>query len=70
MIVDVAKARYDLVNPDKTSHLKENWNDILKTILNHFSLNSIVKILELNAVNKITFVVERMNAELLKKHFD
>ena len=70
MIVDVPNARYDLFNPDKTSHLRDNWNNNLKVVLNRSSFDRIVKILELNTGNKINFVVERLNVKFLKKHFD
>ena len=52
VIVDVSKVRYDIVNSDKTSSSRENWNDILKTVLNHYSFDSIVKVLELNTGKK------------------
>ena len=62
VIVDVSKVRYDTVNPDKTSTSRENWNDILKAVLNRYSFDSIVKVLEVNTGNKITLVVETMNS--------
>ena len=70
VIVDDPKAIYNLVNPNKANHSKENWNDIFKAVLNRPSFDSIVKMLELNTGNKIIFVVERMNAKLLKRDFD
>ena len=70
MIVDVSKVRYDLVNPDKSSHSREHLNDTLKAVLNRSSFDSFVKVLKLNTDNKITFVVKRMNAKFKKKNFD
>ena len=70
MIVDVSKVRYDLVNPDKSSHSREYLNDTLKAVPNRSSFDSFVKGLRLNTNNKITFVVKRMNAKFKKKNFD
>ena len=70
VIFDVANATYELVNPDKTSHSKENYNVNLKAVLNRSSFNNIVKMLEMNTDNKITLIVQRIDTKFLKNHFD
>ena len=67
---DLAITKYNLARPDKYSHPKETWNDQLNKVLNRSSFDSIIKMFALNTGNRITFVVDRINAKLLKKHFE
>ena len=70
VIVDVPNAKYDLVDPNKTSHSKQNWNKYLKVVLNRSSFESFIKMLELNIGNKITFVVKRIYYNRLMNFYD
>ena len=63
------KLKKNHANPAKTSHFKLDWNK-LSTILNRFSFESTMKILELNTDNKVMFVDERMKANLLLPLFE
>ena len=62
--------KYNLVHPNKSSHSKECLNIKLKVVLNLSSFDSIIKMLELDTSNKITSVVERVNAKMLRKCVD
>ena len=46
VIVDVPTTHLQLVNPDKSSHSKVNWNDKVNAVLAWSSFDSIIKILE------------------------
>ena len=70
VLVDVPTTHHQLVHPDKTSHLKENWNDKMKADLVRSSFDSIVKMLELSTDNNVTFVIERLNPDNLKLEFE
>ena len=70
MLVYLPNARYALVRPDKSSYSKVSLNDNLKKLLNRSFFDSIIKKLELNTGNIITYFVEKINAKLLKKYFE
>ena len=69
VLVDLPEVKKYPVNPDKRSHSKRDWNK-LHAVLNRSTFDSTVKMLELNADNKITFVVEVMKANVLMPLFD
>ena len=69
VLVDLPEVKKYPVNPDRTSHSKQGWNK-LSAVLNRSTFESTVKILELNADNKITFAVEVMKVNLLMPLFD
>ena len=70
VLVYLPNARYALVRPDKSSYSKVSLNDNLKKLLNRSFFDSIIKKLELNTGNIITYFVEKINAKLLKKYFE
>ena len=49
---------------------KLNWKDKMKEVLNRSSFDSIIKMLELNTGYRISFVVERIDVQLLKRYFE
>ena len=61
VIDNAPNAKYNIVNPNKTSHSKQDWNNYLNAVLHYSSLDSFIKLLELNTGNKITFVVKRID---------
>ena len=65
VLVEVSTTNNQLVHSDKTSHLKENWNDKVKAVLVRSSFDSIIKTLELSTDNNVTFVIERLNSDNL-----
>ena len=67
--LDLPKVSYDLVRLDKSSHSRTNWNENLKKLLNRSSFDSMIKMLELNTSDRINFIIERMDVELLKHYF-
>ena len=69
VLVDLPKVKKLHFNPAKTSHYKLDWNK-LSVVLNRFSSENTIKMLELNTDNKIMFVVERMKANLLLSMFE
>ena len=69
VLVDLPEVKKNPVNPDKTSHSKRDWNK-LQAVLNRSTFDSTVKMLELNTDNKITFVVEKLKADVIKPLFE
>ena len=69
MLVDLPEVKKNPVNPDRTSHSKRDWNK-LQAVLNRSTFDSTVKMLELNTDNKITFVVEKLKADVIKPLFE
>ena len=70
VIVDFFRNRLQLVHTEKLSHSKENWNDKVKVDLVRSTFDSIVKIIKLSTNNKVAFVVERLNSDILKHELD
>ena len=56
VLVDLPELKLYPVNPDKTSHSKNDWNK-LHAVPNRSTFDSTVKMLELNTDINITFVV-------------
>ena len=69
VLVDLPEVNKTIVNPDRTSHSKRDWNK-LQAVLNRSTFDSTVKMLELNTDNKITFVVEKLKADVIKPLFE